>query len=194
MLSFKIRNESRSVAQIIGVSFKDAIKNFNQTLKHFHFRIMKDFWREFVLPVFICLTIVKLSSALLEPSPYPATLRECYNFRSYNMTPSDEIALQIQNYCYKQYQFKQIAEGKVFSTPNITEEGMNYINSLFRQLFGESSEIVKNEKLKRQKRQTMPVRIRREVRSPGAFAPFARCIRSLYNRVNWLFSFLSYNF
>lgn len=137
-------------------------------------------WTKAVSVFCLVLSLLKLSSALLEPNPFPKTLKECYDFRSYNMTPSDEVALMIQNHCFKNYQYKQIADGKVWTAPNITQEGMNYINSLFRKLFGE---IVASSKSKHQKRQAA-VRFRREVRSPGAFAPFVECIRRLYNTVN----------
>lgn len=136
-------------------------------------------WTKAVSVFCLVLSLLKPSSALLEPNPFPKTLKECYDFRSYNMTPSDEVALMIQNHCFKNYQYKQIAEGKVWTAPNITQEGMNYINSLFRKLFGE---IVASSKSKHQKRQAA-VRFRREVRSPGAFAPFANCIRELYRTV-----------
>lgn len=137
-------------------------------------------WTKAVSVFCLVLSLLKLSSALLEPNPFPETLKECYDFRSYNMTPSDEVALMIQNHCFKNYQYKHIADGKVWTAPNITQEGMNYINSLFRKLFGE---IVASSKSKHQKRQAA-VRFRREVRSPGAFAPFVECIRRLYNTVN----------
>lgn len=136
-------------------------------------------WTKAVSVFCLVLSLLKLSSALLEPNPFPKTLKECYDFRSYNMTPSDEVALMIQNHCFKNYQYKQIAEGKVWTAPNITQEGMNYINSLFRKLLGE---IVASSKSKHQKRQAA-VRFRREVRSPGAFAPFANCIQELYRTV-----------
>lgn len=136
-------------------------------------------WTKAVSVFCLVLSLLKLSSALLEPNPFPETLKECYDFRSYNMTPSDEVALMIQNHCFKNYQYKQIAEGKVWTAPNITQEGMNYINSLFRKLLGE---IVASSKSKHQKRQAA-VRFRREVRSPGAFAPFANCIQELYRTV-----------
>lgn len=136
-------------------------------------------WTKAVSVFCLVLSLLKPSSALLEPNPFPKTLKECYDFRSYNMTPSDEVALMIQNHCFKNYQYKQIAEGRVWTAPNITQEGMNYINSLFRKLFGE---IVASSKSKHQKRQAA-VRFRREVRSPGAFAPFANCIQELYRTV-----------
>lgn len=136
-------------------------------------------WTKAVSVFCLVLSLLKLLSALLEPNPFPETLKECYDFRSYNMTPSDEVALMIQNHCFKNYQYKQIAEGKVWTAPNITQEGMNYINSLFRKLLGE---IVASSKSKHQKRQAA-VRFRREVRSPGAFAPFANCIQELYRTV-----------
>lgn len=136
-------------------------------------------WTKAVSVFCLVLSLLKISSALLKPNPFPETLKECYDFRSYNMTPSDEVALMIQNHCFKNYQYKQIAEGKVWTAPNITQEGMNYINSLFRKLFGE---IVASSKSKHQKRQAA-VRFRREVRSPGAFAPFANCIQELYRTV-----------
>lgn len=136
-------------------------------------------WTKAVSVFCLVLSLLKLSSALLEPNPFPETMKECYDFRSYNMTPSDEVALMIQNHCFKNYQYKQIAEGKVWTAPNITQEGMNYINSLFRKLLGE---IVASSKSKHQKRQAA-VRFRREVRSPGAFAPFANCIQELYRTV-----------
>lgn len=136
-------------------------------------------WTKAVSVFCLVLSLLKLSSALLEPNPFPETMKECYDFRSYNMTPSDEVALMIQNHCFKNYQYKQIAEGKVWTAPNITQEGVNYINSLFRKLLGE---IVASSKSKHQKRQAA-VRFRREVRSPGAFAPFANCIQELYRTV-----------
>lgn len=136
-------------------------------------------WTKAVSVFCLVLSLLKLSSALLEPNPFPETLKECYDFRSYNMTPSDEVALMIQNHCFKNYQYKQIADGRVWTAPNITQEGMNYINSLFRKLLGE---IVASSKSKHQKRQAA-VRFRREVRSPGAFAPFANCIQELYRTV-----------
>lgn len=136
-------------------------------------------WTKAVSVFCLVLSLLKLSSALLEPNPFPKTLKECYDFRSYNMTPSDEVALMIQNHCFKNYQYKQIADGRVWTAPNITQEGMNYINSLFRKLLGE---IVASSKSKHQKRQAA-VRFRREVRSPGAFAPFANCIQELYRTV-----------
>lgn len=139
-------------------------------------------WTKMVSFLCLVLTLFKLSSALLEPNPFPKTLKECYDFRSYNMTPSDEEALMVQNHCFKYYQYQQIADGKVWTAPNITQEGMNYINSLFRKLFGENG-IIASGKSKHQKRQAA-VRFRREVRSPGAFAPFVECIRRLYNTVN----------
>lgn len=139
-------------------------------------------WTKMVPFLCLVLTLLKLSSALLEPNPFPETLKECYDFRSYNMAPSDEVSLMIQNHCFKNYQYKQIADGKVWSAPNITQEGMNYINSLFRKLFGENG-IIASGKSKHQKRQAA-VRFRREVRSPGAFAPFANCIQDLYGMVN----------
>lgn len=165
----------------------EILKCFN-TYIYYHLLMEFDFksenmaivWTKAVSVFCLVLSLLKLSSALLEPNPFPETLKECYDFRSFNMTPSDEVALMIQNHCFKNYQYKQIAEGKVWTAPNITQEGMNYINSLFRKLFGE---IVASSKSKHQKRQAA-VRFRREVRSPGAFAPFANCIQDLYGRVN----------
>lgn len=165
----------------------EILKCFN-TYINYHLLMEFDFksenmaivWTKAVSVFCLVISLLKLSSALLEPNPFPETLKECYDFRSYNMTPSDKVALMIQNHCFKNYQFKQIAEGRVWTAPNITQEGMNYINSLFRKLFGE---IVASSKSKHQKRQAA-VRFRREVRSPGAFAPFVECIRRLYNTVN----------
>lgn len=164
----------------------EILKCFNSYI-NYHLLMEFDFksenmaivWTKAVSVFCLVLSLLKLSSALLEPNPFPETMKECYDFRSYNMTPSDEVALMIQNHCFKNYQYKQIAEGKVWTAPNITQEGMNYINSLFRKLFGE---IVASSKSKHQKRQAA-VRFRREVRSPGAFAPFANCIQELYRTV-----------
>ncbi|XP_061162759.1 tyrosinase-like protein 1 [Saccostrea echinata] len=142
---------------------------------------MANIWRESILFLFISLIFFKISSALLEPTPFPNTLRQCYELRSYNMTPSDETAIRIQNDCYKQYHYQQIAEGKIWSGPNVTQEGKNYINSLFRQLYVEVNKISTSDKSQRHKRQVGMGRRRREVRSPGAFQPFAQCIQRLYN-------------
>lgn len=166
--------------------FKNCLNNNIKYLLQFEFGFesenMAIVWTKMVSFLGLVLTLLKLSSALLEPNPFPETLKECYDFRSYNMTPSDEVALMIQNHCFKNYQYKQIADGKVWSAPNITQEGMNYINSLFRKLFGENG-IIASSKSKHHKRQAA-VRFRREVRSPGAFAPFVNCIQDLYGKVS----------
>ncbi|XP_061162758.1 tyrosinase-like protein 1 [Saccostrea echinata] len=132
--------------------------------------------------IFICLELVQLSSALLDPAPFPDALKQCYEFRSFNMTPSDEVAVNIQNYCYRQYQYKQIADGKIWSPLNITKEGVNYIHGLFRQIFNEARDVARHSmKSRRHKRQArFPGRYRQEVRSPGgAFRRYARCILRL---------------
>lgn len=128
----------------------------------------------------VWLGFIGLSSALLEPTPFPAELQECYEYRSYNMTPSFKAAMHIQNICFRNYQYNQFAAGKVWSGPNITQEGVNYIESLFRQILLEANDVERyNKHGGRQKRQAFPGRFRREVRSPGAFQPFANCIQRL---------------
>lgn len=152
----------------------------------FLFQKRMNAWSDTVL-IFLCLGLLELSSALLEPSPFPEALRECYKFRSFNMTPSDEVTTKIQNFCYRQYQYQQIAEGKINSQTNLTQEGVNYIHGLFRQIFNEAREVASySVKSKRHKRQALfPGRFRQEVRSPGgAFRRYARCIRRLQREVN----------
>lgn len=130
--------------------------------------------------------LLELSSALLESAPFPDALRECYEFRSFNMTPSDQVATGIQTSCYRHYQYKQLATGNIWSAPNITQEGVNYINGLFRQIFNEARHIANyNKKSKRHKRQAMfPGRYRQEVRSPGgAYQRYANCILRLQREV-----------
>jgi hypothetical protein len=138
--------------------------------------------------VAVCAGVFTPSLALLKSIPLPSTLQECYEFRSYNMTPSDEVASKIQNFCYRDYMYKQMADGKVWSGPNITKEGLNYIDSLFRQLFIEAREVQifksKSRRHKRQARRRFPGRYRREVRSPGAFQRFADCLNRLNTQVN----------
>lgn len=145
-----------------------------------------------LLFVSLCVGFLGLSLALLEPIPFPASLQECYEYRSYNMTPSFEAAHQIQQYCYRNFEYQQIASGKVWSGTNITIQGINYIDSLFRQIFREVEEMERqNKNGRRTKRQTIGRRYRREVRSPGAYQPFADCIVRLQNQVNlYLFLFL----
>ena len=82
------------------------------------------------LQIIISLGILQLSHALLESIPLPAELQECYENRSYNVTPSPEMAMYIKNMCYRHYQLKQMAAGKVWGGEKLTKEGMNYINSL----------------------------------------------------------------
>ncbi|XP_052718706.1 uncharacterized protein LOC128190628 [Crassostrea angulata] len=136
-----------------------------------------------LLFVSLCVGFLGLSLALLEPIPFPASLQECYEYRSYNMTPSFEAAHQIQQYCYRNFEYQQIASGKVWSGTNITIQGINYIDSLFRQIFREVEEMERqNKNGRRTKRQTIGRRYRREVRSPGAYQPFADCIVRLQNQ------------
>ncbi|XP_061189970.1 uncharacterized protein LOC133197781 [Saccostrea echinata] len=135
-----------------------------------------------ILFVVTCIAVLGLSSALLKPIPFPVELEECYKLRSYNMTPSDSVAIGIQNFCYKSFQYKQIAANKMWSGPNITQNEINYINSLFRQIFAEAREVEKYKKGGRLKRQAFPGRYRREVRSPGAFRRFVDCIDDLERR------------
>lgn len=133
----------------------------------------------------VWLGLIGLSSALLEPTPFPAELQECYEYRAYNMTPSFKAAMHIQNICFRNYQYNQFAAGKVWSGPNITQEGVNYIESLFRQILLEAKHVEKyNKHGGRQKRQAFPGRFRREVRSPGAFQPYANCIQRLQSEVS----------
>ncbi|XP_061166505.1 uncharacterized protein LOC133206230 [Saccostrea echinata] len=127
-----------------------------------------------------CIGVLGLSSALLKSIPFPVELEECYKLRSYNMTPSDSVAISIQNFCFRNFQYTQLSAGKIWSGPNITQDGINYINSLFRQIFAEAREVEKyNRKGGRHKRQAFPGRYRREVRSPGALQRFAACINRL---------------
>ncbi|XP_062610711.1 tyrosinase-like protein 2 [Saccostrea cucullata] len=129
------------------------------------------------------LGVLGLAHSLLEPIPLPNDLQECYKFRSFNMTPSDSAAIRIQNFCFRNYEYKQIAAGKIWSGPNITEEGINYIDGLFRQIFTEAREIEAYYKGGRHKRQaTRPWRYRQEVRSGNAFRRFANCINRLQNQ------------
>ncbi|XP_062572515.1 tyrosinase-like protein 1 [Saccostrea cucullata] len=140
--------------------------------------------KEFLFVV-TCAAVFELSSALLKPIPFPVELEECYRLRSYNTTPSDSVALEIQDFCYKSYHYKMIAAGKMWSGPNITQSEINYINSLFRQIFAEAREVEKyNEKGGRHKRQAFPGRYRQEVRSPGAFRRFVECIDRLEREID----------
>ena len=45
--------------------------------------------------------VLGLSLALLEPIPLPVDLQECYETRSFNMTPSFATALHIQIFVLK---------------------------------------------------------------------------------------------
>lgn len=138
------------------------------------------------LQIIISLGILQLSHALLESIPLPAELQECYENRSYNVTPSPEMAMYIKNMCYRHYQLKQMAAGKVWGGEKLTKEGMNYINSLFRRLLREAEDVEKSKKDGgRQKRQTTR-RFRQEVRSPGGFQAYANCIQRLQNEVSKL--------
>nr|XP_022345442.1 tyrosinase-like protein 1 isoform X1 [Crassostrea virginica] len=138
-----------------------------------------DFWKQTTI-VSVFFGLLGLSSALLELSQFPDELRECYEFRSYNMTPSDQDAIHIQNFCYRQYQYKQLAKGNMGSSPNITQEGINYIQGLFRQILNEAREVHQfHQSSKRHKRQAFPGRYRQEVRSPGAYPRYANCILRL---------------
>lgn len=144
------------------------------------------FWRESLVIACLIFGLLELSSALLEPAPFPDALRECYEFRSFNLTPSDQVASRIQTSCYRHYQYNQLAKGNIWSAPNITQEGVNYINGLFRQVFNEARHIANyNKKSKRHKRQAMfPGRYRQEVRSPGgAYQRYANCILRLQREV-----------
>ena len=142
-----------------------------------------DFWKQTTI-VSVFFGLLGLSSALLELSQFPDELRECYEFRSYNMTPSDQDAIYIQNFCYRQYQYKQLAKGNMGSSPNITQEGINYIQGLFRQIFNEAREVHQfHQSSKRHKRQAFPGRYRQEVRSPGAYPRYANCILRLQREV-----------
>jgi hypothetical protein len=102
------------------------------------------------------------------------------------MTPSDEVTMKIQNFCYRQYQYQQLAEGKINSPTNLTQEGVNYIHGLFRQIFNEAKQVAHyNVKSRRHKRQAIfPGRFRQEVRSRGAYRRYARCIARLQREVN----------
>ena len=128
--------------------------------------------------------VLGLSLALLEPMPLPADLQECYETRSYNMTPSFATALNIQNFCYETYEYKQIAAGRVWSGTNITKEGANYVDSLFRQIFQEAEEVQRIKRIGGRVKRQIRRRYRREVRSPGAFQPFARCIQELQTKAS----------
>ena len=142
-----------------------------------------DFWKQTAI-VSVFLVLFGLSSALLELSQFPDELRECYEFRSYNMTPSDQDAINIQNFCYRQYQYKQLAKGNMGFSPNITQEGINYIQGLFRQILNEAREVHQfHQSSKRHKRQAFPGRYRQEVRSPGAYPRYANCILRLQREV-----------
>lgn len=135
--------------------------------------------------VVVWLGLVGLSSALLEPTPFPVELQECYEYRSFNMTPSYDAAMHIQNTCFRNYQYKQFAAGKIWSGPNITQEGVNYIASLIRQIMIEAKQAEDYHKNGgRKKRQAFPGRYRREVRSPGAYQPFADCVQRLQGEVS----------
>ena len=134
--------------------------------------------------VSVFLGLLGLSSALLELTQFPDELRECYEFRSYNMTPSDQDAINIQTICYHKYQYKQLAKGNMGSSPNITQEGINYIQGLFRQILNEAREIHQfRQSSKRHKRQAPTWRYRQEVRSPGAYPPYVNCILRLQMEV-----------
>ncbi|XP_061197835.1 tyrosinase-like protein 1 [Saccostrea echinata] len=136
-------------------------------------------------PFFIAtfLGVLGLVHSLLKPIPLPTNLQECYKFRSFNMTPSDSDAIRIQNVCFRNYEYKQIAAGKVWSGPNITQEGINYIDGLFRQIFTEAREVERYYSGRRHKRQIRrPWRYRQEVRSGNAFRRFANCINRLQNQ------------
>lgn len=134
--------------------------------------------------VSIYLGFLGLSSALFEPIQLPEDLQECYENRSYNMTPSLAHALYIQNFCFRNFEYRQIANGKVWSGPNITIEEINYIDSLFRRILQEANEVERQNKKGGRKKRQITRRYRREVRSPGAFQQFARCITDLNNEVN----------
>lgn len=128
--------------------------------------------------------ILGLSWGLLEPIPFPVDIQNCYDYRSYNQTPSPDAAMQIQIMCYRNYQYEQMAAGNVWTGKNLTDEGVSYINSLFRRLLIEADEAEKYHRNGgRQRRQTTPRRFRQEVRSTGGFDPFARCIQRLQNEV-----------
>ena len=133
--------------------------------------------------------VLGLSLALLEPIPLPVDLQECYETRSFNMTPSFATALHIQNFCLKSYEYKQIAAGRVWSGPNITQEGANYIDSLFRQIFQEAEEVQRIKRNGGRVKRQIRRRYRREVRSPGAFQPFARCIQELQTKASDNYSY-----
>ena len=134
--------------------------------------------------VSVLLGLLGLSSALLELTQFPDELRECYEFRSYNMTPSDKDAIHIQTICYRKYQYKQLAKGIMGSSPNITQEGINYIQGLFRQIFNEAREVHQfHQSSKRHKRHIPTWRYRQEVRSPGAYPRYVKCILRLQKEV-----------
>ncbi|XP_034313327.1 tyrosinase-like protein 1 [Magallana gigas] len=126
------------------------------------------------------LGFLSLSSALLEPISFPTELQECYEYRSDNVTSSAESAIYIQNTCYRSFLTDQMTDGKVWSGENLTQEGISYIDSLFRRILAEADEVEKYKKLGgRQRRQASTTRTRREVRSPGAYQPYVNCVQRL---------------
>lgn len=136
----------------------------------------------------ILLGLLGLSSALLEPIPFPTELQECYEYRSDNVTSSAESAIYIQKMCYRMFLYEQMADGIVWSGENLTQEGINYIDSLFRRILAEADEVEKYKKLGgRQKRQASTTRTRREVRSPGAYQPYVNCVQRLQTEVTMIF-------
>lgn len=134
------------------------------------------------------LGFLSLSSALLEPISFPTELQECYEYRSDNVTSSAESAIYIQNTCYRSFLTDQMTDGKVWSGENLTQEGISYIDSLFRRILAEADEVEKYKKLGgRQKRQASTTRTRREVRSPGAYQPYVNCVQRLQTEVTMIF-------
>lgn len=139
-----------------------------------------------LLFVSVYLGFLGLSSALFEPIQLPVDLQECYEHRSYNMTPSFAHALYIQNFCLRNFEYRQIANEKVWSGPNITIEEINYIDSLFRRILQEAKEVERQNKNGGRKKRQITRRYRREVRSPGAFQQFVGCITRLHNNVSFV--------
>ncbi|KAK3086410.1 hypothetical protein FSP39_018034 [Pinctada imbricata] len=91
------------------------------------------------------LGILPIVYGLLEPMPLPRKLSECYEYKSFDVNVTQVPARQIQDFCIRQYLYKEVSSQW---RPNITSDGINYINSLMRKIFSEMHDLELSEKAK----------------------------------------------
>ena len=133
--------------------------------------------------------VVPFSHGLLEPMPLPKSLWQCYEYKSFQINNTQLPARKIQDYCIRKYLYENAEH--MWAPPNITEDGVNYINSLMRQIFSEIHDIKlydldqkkgNGTKTRRRKRQAAPgMRYRKELRTlqPKEWIRFTQCLNRL---------------